>query len=236
VGINEHPDLGVIAYYGKIIKQNELDIPKNGFINIHPSLLPKYRGPSPVRTALLNGDAVTGLTIHITVAKVDAGPILTQREFLIDPNDNYEILEEKLFELGAQMLPDTIEDWVSGKIIPEKQNEPGATYTKIVKTEDGHIDWFRSPQEIISQIRAYSPNPGTYTRFNGKRLLILSGTIEIRLHDLKPGTVEKRNFSLVIASRGGFFIPHLIKLEGKKEVTPEAFSNGHKDIIGTILD
>lgn len=235
VSINEHPDLGVIAYYGKIIKKNELEIPKHGFINIHPSLLPKYRGPSPVRTSLLNGDKITGLTIHITVAKVDAGPILSKKEFLISPEDNYESLEEKLFELGAQMLPGVMEDWISKKIKPEEQNELEATYTKIIKTEDGHIDWSKTPEEILNQIRAYSPNPGTFAIYNEKRFLILSGKIEKKSHNLKFGTVEKRDRGFAVASKDGFFIPTLIKLEGKKETSPEAFLNGNQKIIGTVL-
>lgn len=235
VGINEHPDLGVIAYYGKIIKKNELEIPKHGFVNIHPSLLPKYRGPSPVRTALLNGDKVTGLTIHITIAKVDAGPILAKKEFAIEPEDNYETLEEKLFELGAQMLPETIENWLAGKIKPEEQNEAEATYTKIIKTEDGHISWSKTPEEILNQIRAYSPNPGTYTLFNGKRLIILSGIAENKSHNLSFGTVERREKGFAIAAKEGFFIPRQIKLEGRNKTSPEAFLNGHKEIIKISL-
>ncbi|OGF69348.1 methionyl-tRNA formyltransferase [Candidatus Giovannonibacteria bacterium RIFCSPLOWO2_02_FULL_45_14] len=235
VGIEGAPDLGVIAYYGKIIPRKTLEIPKHGFINIHPSLLPRYRGPSPVRTAILAGDKITGVTIHITVPKVDAGPIIAQKEFPINPEDNYEALEEKLFREAAGMLPRAIEDWLSGKIILKEQDESKATYTKIIKTEDGHINWGRTPEEILRQIRALSPNPGVFTFFEKKRLLILKAKTEIYPNEKSPGEVIKTSAGFKISCKNGFLIPLRVKLEGKKETAPEAFLHGHRDIIGKIL-
>lgn len=235
VGMNDSPDLGIIAYYGKIIPKKELEIPKHGFINIHPSLLPKYRGPSPVRSAILAGDCVTGVTIHITTPKVDAGQIIAQKEFPIDPEDTYESLEEKLMLEGAEMLPDAIENWISGNVAPREQNESDATYAKIFKTEDGHIDWIKTPEEISRQIRALSPNPGVFTIWNGKRLLILKAVPETASHDFQCGKTIRDNGGFKIACKDGFIIPLAIKLEGKKGTAPEAFLNGHRDIISAIL-
>ena len=235
VKIAESPDLGIIAYYGKIIPKKILEIPKYGFINIHPSLLPKYRGPSPVRSVILAGDKKTGVTIHITIPKVDAGPIIAKKEFSINPEDNYEILEEKLFIEGANILPDAIENWISGKIIPREQNDSEATYTKIFKTEDGHIDWSKTPEEILRLIRALSPNPGVFIFWGAKRLLILKASLEISVHKYKFGEVIKDDDGFKIASKNGFLIPKLIKLEGKKETTPEEFLRGHKSILFSIL-
>lgn len=236
VGLDEKPDLGVIAYYGKIIKPDVLKIPKYGFINIHPSLLPKYRGPSPVRSAILAGDAVTGVTIHITVDKVDAGDILAQKEFPIDPEDNYESLEEKLFKEGAKMLPEVVEKWISEEIKPKPQDESQATYTKIFKTEDGHIDWETDAEKIARQIKACSPNPGAFTTLDGKRLLILSAVSEKSSHDLAPGQVTESFPVFKIAAAGGFVVPSEVKLEGRKNLKAADFLRGQKYLIGKVLE
>jgi len=202
------PDLGIIACFGKIIPENILKIPKHGFLNIHPSLLPRWRGPSPVRSALLAGDKETGVTIHITTPKVDTGDIISQKEFLISPDDNYVTLEEKLFKEGANMLPDAIQNWLKGDIKPQKQDESKATYSKKARTEDGLIDWSKTPTEIVNQIRAFSPDPGVYTLINGKRLKI------------KKAEIIENKLKLLI-----------VQPEGKKDMSWEAYLRGHKEIL-----
>lgn len=202
------PDLGIIACFGKIIPENILKIPKYGFLNVHPSLLPKWRGPSPVRSALLAGETNTGVTIHITTPKVDAGDIVAQEKHSIDPDDNYITLEEKLFKRGANMLPGAIEKWLNGDIKPQKQDELMATYSKKVRTEDGFIDWTKTSEEIINQIRAYSPDPGTYMLINGKRLKI------------KKAEIIENQLKLLI-----------VQPEGKKDMSVEAYLRGHREIL-----
>lgn len=229
------PDLGVIAYYGKIIPQEVLETPKNGILNVHHSLLPRWRGPSPVQAAILAGDAKTGVTIHLATPKVDAGPILAQKELEIEPEDTYLSLEERLITLGIPLLTETIQKWLEGKIIPKDQNDSEATYSHIIKTEDGHIDWSRSVLEISRQIRALNPEPGTFTFWGSKRLIISQAEKEIARHSLAPGSVVKNNLSFKIAAADDFILPKKLKLEGKKETSPESFLNGYPKIIGTVL-
>ncbi len=139
---NLKPDLGITAAYGKIIPKDILDIPKSGFINIHPSLLPKYRGPSPIQTAILNGDKETGVSIILMDEKMDSGPIVAMSNVKCQmSNVTHKELEKKLANLGTELLLKTIPRWLKGEIKPIPQDESKATYTKIFKKDDGKIDW-----------------------------------------------------------------------------------------------
>ena len=202
------PDLGIIACFGKIIPESILKIPKYGFLNIHPSLLPRWRGPSPMRSALLIGETKTGVTIHITTQKVDAGDIILQKTFAIGADDNYTALEEKLFREGAKMLPDTITKWLSGDIKPQKQDESKATYSKKARTEDGLVDLSSQPELILRKIRAYSPEPGVYMLIKGKRLKI------------KKAEIINGALKLLI-----------VQPEGKKDMSWDAYLRGHTEIL-----
>ena len=162
------PDLAVIAAYGKILPKEILDIPRFGFINVHPSLLPKYRGASPIQCAILNGDKETGVTIMKIDKKMDHGPILAYSKWLIANSDTYESLSKKLAKFGAELLVKTMSDYISGKIKPIEQEHEKATYTKIIKKEDGKIDWIKSAIEIERMTRGYYPWPSTWTTWNGK--------------------------------------------------------------------
>ncbi len=165
--------IGVTVAYGKIIPEELLGLPKLGVINIHPSLLPKYRGPSPIQTALLNGDKETGVTIMQVDAQVDHGAILAQEKMVIEKNDNYSSLQTKLAKTGANLLISTLLRYLSTELKPQAQNESKATFTKIIKTEDGEIAESESVEQALNKIRALNPEPGTYTIINGKRLKIL---------------------------------------------------------------
>ena len=200
------PELVIVANYGKIIPQNVLDIPKYGILNVHPSLLPKYRGASPIQYAILNGEKETGVTIILMDAKVDHGPILAQKKTDIGKNENSSELYERLAILGANLLTDVIPDWIRGEIKLRRQNEKDATYTKRLKREDGKINQRKSAKEIEKQIRAFHIWPGTYTLYKGKRLKIL----EARLEKNKL-IIEK------------------VQLEGKKPIPFEDFLRGHPD-------
>lgn len=165
------PDFFIVAAYGKIIPKGILDIPKKGGINIHPSLLPKYRGPSPIQAAILNGDETTGVTIMLMDEEMDHGPILAQRIFKeVEPpvrgstsRPTAEELSKNLAELGAQLLIETIPKWLAGEITPQEQDHAKATYTKIIMKEDGRIDWRKSAEEIERMARAYAPWPSAWT-------------------------------------------------------------------------
>lgn len=206
------PDLVIVASYGKIIPKKILEIPKYGCLNIHPSLLPKYRGPSPIQTTIFNGDKKTGVTIILMDEKIDHGPILAQQEWEI-PNSKitYPELSQKLARLGVKLLIQTIPKWINGEIKPKPQNESKATYTKILKREDGKIDWSKPGREIERQIRAFFPWPGAFffIRHKGKILRV----------KILQANISKDN-KLIIKK---------LQPEGKKAMTFEEFKKGYHD-------
>jgi len=200
------PDLTITAAYGKIIPEDILSIPRYGPLNIHPSLLPKYRGPSPIQTAILNGDKETGVTIMLMDEKIDHGAIVSSSEFTISKNYDYRELSEILALEGARLLLETIPKWIKGEIKAKGQDHSRATFTKIIKKQDGEIDWQKSPQEIERQIRAFNPWPGTFTIWKDKIIKILE--------------VEIKDSKIVIKK---------IQPEGKKPMAFEDFLRGHKN-------
>ncbi len=228
-------ELGIIAYFGKIIPKEILELFPLGVLNVHHSLLPKLRGPAPVQAALLAGDEKTGVTIIRAAEKADAGEIIASREVGILPDDTYLSLERRLIETGAKLLLETLPDYVAGRILPQKQDETRATYSKIIKTNDGKIDWSRPADEIHRQIRALNPEPGTFTFWNGKRLIISEAKFEKKSHSEPSGKVLPMDSSFKIAAKDGFIIPLKIKLEGKKETTPSAFLKGYPRFLSISL-
>ena len=200
------PDLIVVAAYGQILPKEILEIPKYGCLNVHPSLLPKYRGATPVQSAILNGDKETGVSIIKMVERVDAGGIVSSIKCLVSRDETYKTLSDKLADLGTKSLSEVIPDWVEGKIKALPQDETKATYTKMIKKEDGLIDWKSSIDYIEKQVRALNPWPSTYTLYNGKILKILK--------------VEITNNKLIIKE---------VQPEGKKPMNFEDFLRGHND-------
>lgn len=230
--------LFVVAAYGKIIPKNILDIPKRGTLNVHPSLLPAYRGASPIQTALLHGDTKGGLTIMLMDEKMDHGPILTQRKWQITNSDTTETLSKKLADLGAELLIETIPKLLNGKIKPQEQDHTQATYCKIIKREDGHIDWNKSAEKIGCMARAFTPWPGIFTFWHDKRLKILSlATSEVASEKEKEnvGRVIVHEGAFAIQAKNGLVLPRLVQLEGKNPQSAEEFLKAHPDIIGSQL-
>ncbi len=205
-------DLAIVAAYGKIISKEILDIPVYGFINIHGSILPVYRGASPIQNAILNGDAETGITLIKLDEEMDHGPILANSKLSITDDDTYESLSRKLAISGAELLIKTIPDYISGKIKPVEQNHDGATYTGIIKKEDGKIDWSKGAEEIERMTRAFYPWPTAWTTWNKKVFKILEA-------EVCNGKLEIKK----------------LQLEGGKVLSIKEFLNGHKDFIGSVL-
>jgi len=237
---NIKPDLIICAAYGQILPKEILEIPKYGCLNIHPSLLPKYRGASPIQTALLNNDKETGITIYVMDEKMDHGPILAGRELKI-PNskENYETLNKKLAEIGVKLLIETIPKWVKGEIKAKPQDESKASYTKIIKKEDGKIDWSKSAQEIEQQIRAFHPWPASFTFWskNGKNLQmkILESDI-LKSNQKSPiGKVILSDKKILVKCKKDFLIIKKLQIEGKKPMNSEDFLRGNSDFINAIL-
>ena len=234
------PDLAIIAAYGKILPKEILEIPRHGFINVHPSLLPKYRGASPIQYAILKGDKKTGVTIMKIDEKMDHGPILEKSEIQISKSETYETLSKKLAKLGAKLLIKIIPDYVLGKIKPLEQEHKKATYTKIIKKEDGKINWSKSAEEIERMTRAYYPWPSAYTKLKIKsEKFKIVKIIEVEICKENNHTIGEvfltENNRLAIKCGIGSLIIKKLQLEGGKILTAKEFLNGHKDFVSSIL-
>jgi len=220
------PDVGVVAAYGKIISQAILDLFPFGCLNIHPSLLPKYRGASPIQSAILNGDAETGVSIIKLDNKMDHGPIISNSKFQIPNFDTYEGLSKKLAKTGADLLIKTLPDYLGGKIKLVAQNDNQATFTKIIKREDGKINWQKPAVEIERQIRAYFPWPGSFTEFSGKRLKIITAEVTSEAKEGKIGEFLAQNGQLLVKCGKDALNIKELQIEGKNELTAKEFING----------
>ena len=200
-------DLGVVAVYGKILPKHILEHFTYGVLNIHPSLLPKYRGPSPIRTAIANGDETTGVTIIRLDSEMDHGPVLTQNVYRVAQNVRHGELRDQLAKLGAEMLIKIIPNYIAGHIETQPQDESLATYTKLLTRDDGEVDLKNDTPELIwNKFRAYETWPGIWFTHKGKRVKILEGTFE-----------------------DGKFKIQKLQPEGKKPMSLQDFINGYGD-------
>ncbi len=235
------PDICIIAAYGKIIPQKYLEIPKHGFVNIHPSLLPKYRGPSPIQAAILNGDEETGVAITIVDKEMDHGSILKIEEIKIKKDAYYKGLEKELADIGARMLIEVLPEYINGKITPQEQDHPKATFTKMIKKEDAKIDWNRPAEIIYNQIRAFHSEPVAWTIWsarpgNNKILNIKQAEISCSASQgEQPGIVMNVDNKIAVATGKCYLILKTIQLEGGKEMDAKDFLNGHPDFLNSKL-
>jgi len=233
------PDITVVASYGHILPKRVIDMPRQGCLNIHPSLLPKYRGPSPITGAILSGDAETGVTVMTVLPKVDSGHILSQLKMTIDAEDTTASLTPKLFQLGADLLVHTIPRWIDGEITAHPQDDNMATYTRTYTKEDGRIDWSMPAAQISRMIKAFTPWPGCYTTWQGKTLKIIE---TIPLPDTKtddePGSVIKlgeADADIGVMTGNGILLLRTVQLEGKRPNSIPDFVHGHNNFAGSIL-
>ena len=216
---SREPDLIITAAYGKILPQRMLDIPKYGCINVHASLLPKYRGAAPVQYSILNGDDVTGITIMKMDAGMDTGDILTQVEVPIDINDHTDTLMAKLADAGRDLLLDTIGDYIEGKITSIPQDTDKVTLTYPIKPEDAVLDLNASARQVHDKIRALSSWPGCSTVFNGKRIKIYDSRLEEDDNEeAAPGEITKASKGdlKVKCGKGSIYILELQSEGGKR--------------------
>lgn len=231
------PDLLVVAAYGCILPKTVLSLPVHGCLNIHPSLLPCYRGASPVVFALLGGEQVTGVTIMLMDEGVDSGPIMAQRKVDISADNTTGSLTEKLAYVGAELLLETLPKWLSGGIKPQAQDNSQATYSRIINAGAGEIYWHLEAVEIWRRIRAYHPWPGTYTWWRGKRLKIYSGTPLNMKSSGQPGEVIALNNgrTVAIGTGEGYLELYHLQLEGKQQMTAVEFARGQREFVGSVL-
>ena len=233
------PDLIVVAAFGLLLPPEVLSIPKFGCLNVHPSLLPRHRGASPIAGAMLDGDDTTGVTIMIMDAGMDTGPILSREKVPISDEDTTGSLEAKLAELGARLLVETIPRWLERRIKPEPQDDSQATYTRVIKKEDGKIDWHLATKELCRQVRAFDPWPGSFTYWMGSRLKLVK---VLPLHGEKsgePGRVvalpSPAPVAVGVQTGDGVLGLLRVQLEGKRELPADEFARGQRDFIGSNL-
>ena len=230
---NENPDVIVVVAYGKLLPKSILDIAKYGCINVHASLLPKLRGASPVQTAIVNGDKVTGVTTMLLDEGMDTGDILLSREIAIENTDTAETMFEKLSVLGAELLIDTLNGLENGTVTPIKQDESLATHAKIIEKEDALIDFNKSANEIDCLIRGLHIWPVAYTYVNDKRMKIYSAEVVENCNEGECGEILSQNKAITVqcGMNTALKITEL-QLEGSKRMRAVDFLNGKKlDIV-----
>ncbi len=240
-----HADLYIVAAFGQILPQSILDQPKYGTLNIHASLLPRYRGADPIAEAILQGETESGVTIMLLDAGIDTGPTLLSRSLSLAEDETTGSLTTKLAELGAQALLEVLPQWVAGGIVPKPQDELRATHTRMLRKEDGLLSWDKPAAVLARQVRAYIPWPGSYTHWSGKLLKILEAhslTVEIDTleQSVQPGLVSTReevgHQVLAVVTGSGFLIVTRVQLEGKKAMSAEEFLRGYSHIAGDVLE
>ncbi len=232
-----NPDIVIVASYGKIIPEKYLKIPKYGFLNIHPSLLPKYRGPSPIQMAILNGDKETGVAIMVVDKGIDHGPILVIKNYKLSIGDSYKDAEKKLAELGGELLLETLPDYLDGKLEPKEQDHSQATFTKMLSREDGKINWRNTAKQIHNQIRALNPEPGAWTKWNDKILNIIKAEQgRPLLNQGHSGAVVKFENNIAVTTKKCYLILKQIQLEGGKVMDAQSFVNGHPEFLNSKLE
>lgn len=227
-------DVIVVAQYGLLIPSRVLAFPTHGCINVHTSLLPKYRGGAPIRSALLAGETKTGVTIMLMDKGLDTGPILTQHELTVDPHDTHETLDVKLARLGATAIVETIPRFVSGDCVPQSQDESKATTCSQFSRDDGRVDWNKSNADIYNMYRAFTPWPGIWTTHKGKRIKLLS--VSPSQKKLAAGQVHIENDTIHVGCGMGSLNILELQLEGKKKVSASDFVRGHQEMHHHILE
>ena len=233
--LEQEYDLFLVFAYGHIIPERVLEMPKHGAVNVHASLLPQYRGASPVQHAILNGDATTGITLMLMDKKMDHGPIIAQQEISIDEQETYATLIQKIAQQTTPLLQKTLPSWLAGKIEPTPQNHAYATYTNTLKTQDARIDWNNPAQRVERMVRAFNPKPGAFTFWNNKRLKIMRAELTTAQTSLPSGTVNVENKNLFVACNDLFLKIHNLQLEGQNIKTTHQFLQAHSDIHNVVL-
>lgn len=227
-------DMGVVYAFSYIFPKSILKIFPFGILNIHPSLLPKYRGPSPIQTALLYGEKETGVTIIHLDEKTDHGPILAQEKTKINPQETSSDLSWRLTAMGCDLLIKTIPKFLHGEIKPREQNHAQATYTKKIKKEDGRIYWNINAEDILNRYRAFQPWPGLYTCINTKRLKILK-LLPIQEQGIPGDVFQTQDKKMAVYCKDGAILLEEVQLEGKRAMSSDEFLRGNYSVIGKNL-
>lgn len=239
----EGVDLMVVISYGQIIPKKILDLPKHGCFNVHGSLLPKYRGSAVISAPILNGDKKSGVSIIKMDTGLDTGDILKQKEIILDTQETASSLHKKLAKLGGEIVESCLIDYLKGRIEPKKQDDSRASYVKMLKKQDGHLNWSEEAQKIERRVRALNPWPGTFSRIKDKnsspRMLKILELDPVILRDSNhpPGTLFlNKNKELVVQSGQGVLKIKSLQPEGKKGMSGKDFLKGYKEMEGRLLE
>jgi len=220
-----NPDLIVVVAFGQILPQSLLDIPKHGCINIHASLLPRYRGAAPLNWCLINGETETGITTMQMDAGLDTGDMLVKRAIPIGPDEDAQSLHDRLSLLGAETIDETLDRLLAGTLPREKQDDSLTCYAPMLKKEDGLIDWNREPQQIKNLVRGFTPWPGAYTSLDGKSLKLYK--VSVTEGNGKPGEViTAGKDGIIVACGSGSLRIEELQLEGRKRLSASEFLAG----------
>lgn len=226
------PDFIVVIAYGQILNEEVLNIPKIACVNVHASLLPKYRGAACLQAPILNGDTETGVTVMLMEKGLDTGDILRQEKIELDGTETLEIVHDKLAGIGASILGDTLIDLAEKKITPQKQDESLASYIKVIDKKDGQINWNDAAKVVERKVRAFNPWPGAFTYLDGKLIKIIKAKEVVCDNNLNIGEIFSDNKDLLVKCGQNALLILELQLEGKKAVDSQSFLAGHADIIG----
>lgn len=227
------PELLVVAAFGQLLPPAVLDIPARGAINVHASLLPRWRGAAPIQAAIRAGDRETGVTIMRMDAGLDTGPVLTQRAVAIAADETGRSLHDKQALLGADLLLETLPGYLDGSIVPQPQDNARSTYAPMIKKDEGHIDWRQSAVTIERLVRAFTPWPGAYALWNGQQLKFHSGVAGPGA--AAPGAVVLHGDQIAIGTGSGLYYPRAVQLAGRTPLTSADFVRGRQDFISSQL-
>ena len=230
------PDLQIVAAYGQIIPVEILDLPQHGTLNVHASLLPRWRGAAPISAAILHGDAETGVTIMLVDETEDTGDILRQRATAIGEDEQAGRLSERLSEMGAELLLETIPDWLGGTIGAIPQDPARATRARRVSKRQGRIDWTASAEQIARHVRAYTPWPAASTQLDGTQIRVLQASARAGEPDDLPGTIVVVGEVIRVATGAGLLEIERLQRAGKRELSAEEFARGTRDLVGRRFD
>jgi methionyl-tRNA formyltransferase len=228
------PDLGVLADYGKIVPQALLDVPRHGILNVHPSLLPRHRGASPIPATILEGDTETGVTLIAMDAGLDTGPIVAVERWPLDGNETASELEARAAGVGAGLLSKTIGAWLRGEIVATPQGADGVTLTRPLRREDGRLDVWLTADELERQVRAYQPWPGTFLETGAGRLVVWQAQPDGASSETMPGTVGPGP-DLRIATADGWLRLDEVQPAGGRRMPGAAWLRGRPAVAGTKI-
>jgi methionyl-tRNA formyltransferase len=233
--------VGIVAAYGAILRPDVLALPPRGFLNVHASLLPRWRGAWPVGAAILAGDAETGVSVMQMDEGMDTGPVVARRAEPVRPDDTTATLQDRLAALGADLLVETLPAFLTGSLLPQPQDDRAATYSHPVRREDGRLDWSRPAPDLERQVRAMQPWPVAWTEWEGRTLRVLAAHVldaappGVAGGASEPGRVARAGRGAAVATGAGWLGLDVVQLEGRGATPGAAFVNGYRSFPGSLL-